>query len=316
MDEIVSVTGKTTDIEQLIGSWLGGRSESSRRAYAAGIARAARVLGREVKAIDWSQIEPAAVEHIREQLIAAGRTPATVNLTLAAIRSLIRHAWRAGLVSHEQRARLEDVAGARGSRLSKGRHVEREELAAMARACRDDGSVVALRDVALIGLAATAGLRRAELAALRLEDLEGDSGRLVVRGKGNKERAVYVTNGALDALRDWIGARGAAPGPLFVRLVRRQGGEHGVTTGELSTQSVADILKRRAKEAGLDTIKPHDLRRTVAGELLDNGTDIATVARMLGHASVTTTQRYDRRPEAAVAVAAGKIRFPYRRSAA
>jgi integrase len=130
--------------------------------------------------------------------------------------------------------------------------------------------------------------------------------------KGNKERAVYVTNGALDALREWIRTRGMEPGPLFVRLVRRPGGEHIVTTDSLSTQSIADILARRAREGGVDTLRPRDLRRTVAGELLDAGTDIATVARLIGHSSVTTTQLYDRRPEAAVAVAAGKIRFPYR----
>src|SRR5262249_40546890 len=160
-------------------------------------------------------------------------------------------------VSHEQRARLEDVAGARGSRLPKGRRVEQHELAAMAKACGRDGSVVALRDVALIGLAATTGLRRAELASLRLEDLEPESGRRVVRGKGNKERAVYVTNGALEALRDWIVARGLQPGALFVRLVRRKGRAHDVTSEGLSTQSVADILSRRAQDAGIDAIRPH-----------------------------------------------------------
>ena len=166
----------------VVGAWLAGRSASSRRAYACALGRAARALGRPVEDVDWLQLEPAALEYLREQLVAEGRSPATVNLSLAAIRSLIRHAWRNGLVSHERRVQLEDVSGARGSRLPAGRHVERHELAALARACMHDGSLLALRDLALIGLASTTGLRRAELAALRLDDVDTESGRIVVRG--------------------------------------------------------------------------------------------------------------------------------------
>lgn len=85
-----------------------------------------------------------------------------------------------------------------------------------------------------------------------------------------------------------------------------------MTDHRVSVQTIVDTLKRRARESGVDPIRPHDLRRTVAGELLDAGTDISTVARLLGHANVQTTARYDRRPEHAVAAAAAKIRFPYR----
>lgn len=264
--------------------------------------------------MDWVGLEPAALELIREELVSAGRSPSWVNLALSAVRSLVRHLWRQRLVPDEQRARLEDVAGARGSRLPAGRHVEPHELAALAKACTISGSLVGLRDVATIGLAATTGLRRAELAALDLADVELATGRVVVRGKGNKERAVFVTNGALEALRDWVAARGPQPGAVFVRLVRNAGGGHCITRDRLSVQTIVDTLKRRARESGIETIRPHDLRRTVAGELLDAGIDISIVARVLGHANVQTTQRYDRRPEHAVAAAAAKIRFPYRRA--
>jgi site-specific recombinase XerD len=297
-----------------VGAWLAGRSASSRRVYAAALEAAARAVGRDVVSMDWAGLEPAALELIREELTAAGKSPAWVNLALSAVRSLVRHLWRQRLVPDEQRARLEDVKASRGSRLPRGRHVEAHELAAVAKACAKDGSVVGLRDVAIIGLAATTGLRRAELAALELADVEQTTGRLVVRGKGNKQRAVYVTNGALDALRDWAAARGPQPGALFVRLVRTPGGRHHVTDHRVSVQTIVDTLKRRARESGVDPIRPHDLRRTVAGELLDAGTDISTVARLLGHANVQTTARYDRRPEHAVAAAAAKIRFPYRSS--
>jgi site-specific recombinase XerD len=296
----------------LIGAWLAGRTASSRRAYATALERAARCLGRSVETVDWTALDPAVVEAIREELTARGLAPSSINLTLAAIRSLVRHAWRRGLVLDERRARLEDVKGARGSRLPVGRHVEAHELAAVAKACARSGSIVGLRDVALIALAATAGMRRSEIAALDLADLDVATGRVVVRGKGNKQRAVFVSNGALDALRDWIVARGSEPGALFLRLVRQPGCYHAITAKRLSVGSVVDILERRAREADVEPIRPHDLRRTVAGTLLEQGTDIATVARLLGHANVQTTARYDRRPEAAVAQAAAKLRFPYR----
>jgi len=138
------------------------------------------------------------------------------------------------------------------------------------------------------------------------------TGRIVVRGKGNKQRAVYIANGALDALRDWAADRGPQPGALFVRLVRTPGGRQQMSEDRLSVQTIVDALKRRARESGVDPIRPHDLRRTVAGELLDAGTAISTVARLLGHANVQPTARYDRRPEHAVVAAAAKIRFPYR----
>lgn len=297
-----------------VGAWLAGRSASSRRVYAAALAAAARSVGRDVASMDWVGLEPSALELIREALVAAGRSPSWVNLALSAVRSLVRHLWRQRLVPDEQRARLEDVAGARGSRLPAGRHVESHELAAIAKACTSSGSLVGLRDVATIGLAATTGLRRAELAALDLADVDLATGRVVVRGKGNKQRAVYVTNGALAALLDWAAARGPQPGALFVRLVRNPGGGHRITKDRISVQTIVDTLKRRARESGIDTIRPHDLRRTVAGELLDAGIDISIVARVLGHANVQTTQRYDQRPEHLAAAAAAKIRFPYRRA--
>src|SRR5258708_28953696 len=121
--------------------------------------------------MDGGRLAPAVLELVREELVSAGMSPSTINGTLSAIRSLVRHQWRAGLLSHQQRARLEDVGGARGSRLPSGRHVEASELLAIAKACAD-GSIVGLRDVALIALAATTRLPRAELVALNIENVD------------------------------------------------------------------------------------------------------------------------------------------------
>ncbi|MDQ5852392.1 MAG: site-specific integrase [Chloroflexota bacterium] len=104
----------------------------------------------------------------------------------------------------------------------------------------------------------------------------------------------------------WIGVRGDTPGALFWRI--RKGSN--LVPGYMDETSVRWILRRRAKEAGVEGFSPHDLRRTYISNLLDAGADIATVQRLAGHANVTTTQRYDRRGEAVKRQAAERLFIP------
>ncbi len=84
---------------------------------------------------------------------------------------------------------------------------------------------------------------------------------------------------------------------------------------KLSASAVRDIVVKRAAQAQVADLSPHDVRRTVAGDLLDNDGDIVTVQKLLGHASVQTTASYDRRGERGKKKAVGMRQVPYRRRA-
>jgi integrase len=103
--------------------------------------------------------------------------------------------------------------------------------------------------------------------------------------------------------------RGTEPDPLFLAVNK---GGRIIYGHRLSTTAVyAAAVKRQLAAAGVGRFSPHDLRRTIAGDWIDAGADIASVQQLLGHARVETTLRYDRRPEAARRKAASLVAVPY-----
>ena len=233
-------------------------------------------------------------------------SPATANRHLAALRGVLREAWRLELMSAEDLQRAIDLPAVRGERLPRGRALSRGELRALFESCRR-GTPTDLRDAALMGVLYCAGLRRAEVVALMVSDYDTETGALIVRGKGNKERIAYIDNGAADAMEQWLAARGDDPGPLFCPVT--QTGQ--VVIRSITDQAVYSILQTRAVRAKVRPFSPHDLRRSCVSDLLDAGVDISVVQKFVGHANVTTTARYDRRGEHAKKRAAKSLHVPF-----
>jgi integrase/recombinase XerC len=167
-----------------------------------------------------------------------------------------------------------------------------DEVAALVEA--PAGAVpIELRDRAILELLYASGLRVSELAALDLEDLDLGEGLVRVLGKRRKERVVPVGSVAREALRRWLAsgrgalARGSAGGSARGALFLNHRG------GRLSTRSVARRLDRAVLAIGLARrVHPHVLRHCFATHLLGNGADLRAIQELLGHASLSTTQRY------------------------
>jgi integrase/recombinase XerC len=150
-----------------------------------------------------------------------------------------------------------------------------------------------LRDHAFLELLYSSGLRVSELTGLDVDDLDLAGGLVRVLGKGGKERVVPVGSPAREALRRWIGEGRAAL--LAGRDGARAGGALFVNYrgGRLTPRSVARRLDRWVTEAGLPRhVHPHVLRHCFATHLLGNGADLRGIQELLGHASLSTTQRY------------------------
>jgi integrase len=258
------------------------------------------------RSFPWHNLQYIHTQALRT-LLAERYAPATVNRMLAGVRGVLRECFYLGLMTADERERASNLPAVRSSTLPRGRALSNPEIRAMFLSCLADPRPEGKRDAALFAALYSAGLRRAEVVALDLVDYTPETGALTVRrGKGRKDRVTYLPQGLRPIMVQWIALRGDTPGALFWRI--RKGSK--LVPGHMDETSVRWILRRRAKEAGVEDFSPHDLRRTYISNLLDAGADIATVQRLAGHANVTTTQRYDRRGEAVKRQAAERLFIP------
>jgi integrase/recombinase XerC len=151
-------------------------------------------------------------------------------------------------------------------------------------------SVLDIRNRAIIETLYSTGIRVSELAGLNIEDVDISSGFIKVLGKGNKERVTPIGHRAIQAISTYRQAlekqNHRLPennGPLFLNS----------RGGRLTTRSIARILDKLARACALLTpVSPHTLRHTFATHMLDSGADLRIVQELLGHKSLSTTQKY------------------------
>ena len=283
-----------------LGLYLAGLAPGSRRSQLWRLDVAAGLL-ESPGVVRWEALRYDQAVEIRARA-AEKYAPRTASAIVAAVRAVCREAWRAGMMEGEAYRRVQSVPAVKGSSPAPGRWVSRGELRALFESCGQDP--IGARDAAMLALLFGAGLRRGELVALQLGDVDAQ-GVVVREGKGRKSRRVAVGPGVALAVNAWSAELEA--GPLLRQVTR--GGK--VSDEGLTGEAVRRRLLVLAKRAGVDPFRPHDARRSYASGLLDAGADLAVVARLLGHASVQVTAGYDRRGARAETEAAGLVRLPY-----
>jgi integrase/recombinase XerC len=270
-------------------------SEHTRRAYASDLGQFARFVGSgiQTKAVTADQVRRFLAE------LHGRRRPVTLGRKLAALRSLFRFLVARDVIGADPtlgirapRTRqglphplgIDDCETLMEERRSSG-HRERDPLQGQRE----------LRDRALVELLYGAGLRVGELVRLDVRDLDLRGSEVRVWGKGGKERIVPLPKAAREALGSYLELRrrpGFLAEPLFTSL-GPPGRRAAVSHRRLGERSVRRVLAARAAAAGIaDRVHPHRLRHSYATHLLDMGADLREIQELLGHASLSTTQRY------------------------
>lgn len=282
-----------------------------------------RAIARLVSGSDWADeylIEWARLNYpnaVTIRSMAASRwKPSTANRHLSAVRGLVKASRLAGLIARDMAdAVIEGLASVPAEWSGPNpyaRLVTDDELTVMFEDLAGRNGPVHRRDAALLAILVVAGVRRSELVNLDLADLDIDSGGLLVRsGKGNKTRKVWLHGSGLQAVKDWLPARGYWDGPLLTTVQRGEGVDRDPETARMSAHAVWRRCELLARRNGIEAFHPHDLRGKLASDLLDEGGDINAVRHLLGHASIATTAIYDRRSEKAAKELSGRTSLPY-----
>jgi integrase/recombinase XerC len=211
----------------------------------------------------------------------------TIARKLSAIRSFFYFLERKGLVQSNPAA---DISSPKQGRYIPT-HLPVDEMFRLLEG-PDRARPLGLRDLAILEVLYSCGIRVSELAGLNLSSIDFDQRLVKVLGKGNKERIVPIGRKALRAIQDCVEAtlplrkktqRDPQDEPLFINF----------RGGRLTTRSIGRVVKKYASQCGLMTeITPHSLRHTFATHLLDGGADLRSVQELLGHVSLSTTQKY------------------------
>jgi len=286
---------------------IGLSSAASRQTMKSFLNIVAGMLGfTSLQSCAWGSLRRHHIRGLLEMLQVSGRAPATINTYLSALKGTAREAWMMKQMDTESYQQILSVRAVRGSRLTRGRALAPQEIHALFRSCEQDTGCKGPRDAAMLAVMLGCGLRRSEVVDLDYASILHQEQALLVRGKGNKERLAFMPENVWIRIHSWTDTiRGEQEGPLFTRI--RAGDD--VTSKRMTPQAVYHILGQRRTESGIDGCAPHDLRRTFASMMLDNGEDLITVRDAMGHASVTTTQKYDRRGDERLRRAADKLRF-------
>jgi integrase len=226
----------------------------------------------------------------RAMMLEKKLSASTINVRLSAVRKLIGEARRNGILDAEQAAQMADVPNLKQQGRRMGNWLTREQAKELL-AVPDRSTIKGKRDYCILALLVGCALRRRELAALKLEDIQQREGRWVIvdlQGKGGRVRTVAIPIWVKQGIDAWQVAAKIEKGRLLRPLSKS-----GRILGEgLGDWAIWSVVEASAKEIGIEHFGAHDLRRTCAKLCRKNGGDLEQIKFLLGHSSIQTTERY------------------------
>jgi integrase/recombinase XerC len=260
-------------------------SPDTLRNYASDLRQFARFLlvsGLASSPLDPASLSSDAVRAYLEWLDRKGGKHTSLARKLAAIRSFYRFLIRRGLVTGNP------VEGLRTPKQPRRlpRVLTKDDADALM-SFPNGHTIGSLRDRAILETLYSTGARVSEAVLLNVGDVHASEGLVRLQGKGRKERIVPIGTVALDAIRCYRASLPGHPAPVAspALFCNRRG-------GRLTSRSVARIVARYSSRLASGSVSPHTLRHSFATHLLDEGADLRAIQEMLGHASLSTTQRY------------------------
>ncbi len=213
------------------------------------------------------------------------KAPSSINRFISSIRSLFRYAHR--LHYCEKNPALECKTVKMPKKVP--RYMTQTEVTELCAQPETNELLWAERDRAVFEILYSSGCRVSELASLNMSDLSSDKSSAVVTGKGKKDRRIFFSKEAVKALLDYLNQRNEkikADCKVAALFINQAG-------TRLSARGIRWIIARYSSAEGTSRhVSPHGFRHTFATSLLSNGADIRIVQELLGHASISTTQRY------------------------
>ena len=271
-----------------------------------------RLGAKNARLFKWENISYTTILHLKRLLSDDGLTPTSINHYLTIFKGACLNAWRLDIIDTDTLMRIKDVKRLKGHTVPKGRALSSKELNKLINNQYGTSNEIGLRDSTIIAVCYGGGLRRSEITTLNLQDYA--NGALTVTGKGNKQSVVYLPDFSQNLVDSWhllLNKNAAYCGeknktlPIFPH-VKSSG---CISTKPLSPRTIGDIIERRRIACNVAPFTPHDLRRTYATNLIDQGIDLFTVQKMMRHAGIETTRIYDMRAANVQADAIKKLPF-------
>lgn len=288
---------ETVNVEEMFTNTLG---KETKRAYVQAIKE---FFGKDLCNItieDMQAVTPEMANKYAMNLLNNGLKRTSINRKLAALHSFYKFLCRRSVGIMTYNPFDSDEGCIRFKNAQKNYIAKRalvtDEVKTMFDLAKMDNSIIGVRDLLVLELLATTGMRRAEVCEIKIGDIQLTQGVYAINivGKGNKERIIVASNEVMGIINKYMNMRGITfkdkDEYLLVSHANRKSG-----SGKVSTNMIYRIVKHYAELADIDpdTISPHTLRHTFATQCIGMGTPIQDVQQLMGHASINTTELYN-----------------------